>query len=88
MKRIYIVREYTKNIYDHLFRHLFKTVNQDIQSNTGKNLYKIHRDTGVDPCTVTSGVIRNMPLKAEIPEADKWRIPLLRKLLERRRIGV
>ena len=69
----------------HEVQHLFKTVSKDIGSTTGKNLNKIQRDTAADPYKVTGRFIRNLSLKAEIPASDNWRIPLLEKLLERRR---
>ena len=67
-------------------KYLFEIVSNDIQSNTGRNIYKIQRETGINPCKVNSSSLRNIPMKTEIPEQDEWRIPLVDKLLNKRAV--
>ena len=64
---------------------LFNIVRKDIQSNTGKNMNWIQNQTGLNPSKVNARVMRNHKMIEDIPEADVWRIPMLDKLLRKRR---
>ena len=64
---------------------LFNIMRKDIQSNTGKNMNWIQNQTGLNPSKVNARVMRNHKMIEDIPEADVWRIPMLDKLLRKKR---
>ena len=59
-------------------------IEKDLKSPTARNIYNIEREIGLDPLASTPDMIKNRPIRAEIPKNDMWRIPLLDKLLEQR----
>ena len=65
---------------------LVKTALSDVRSTTSKNLLLIQQESGLNPLKVSSSCIRGAMKIAEIPENQSWRLPLLVKLLERRRV--
>ena len=67
-------------------RCLIQISEKDLKSTTAWNIYTIEREIGFDPLVTTPEIIRNYPIRAEIPQSDTWRIPLLDKLLEQKQI--
>ena len=65
---------------------LVKTALSYVRSTTSKNLLLIQQESGLNPLKVSSSCIRGAMKIAEIPEKQSWRLPLLVKLLERRRV--
>ena len=60
---------------------------RDLRSNFGSNLRLIVEKTGLDPWEVNNKSIKEKLSAAEtshIPTEDKWRVPLLRKYLDKR----
>ena len=66
-------------------KNLFEIIGYDPQSNTGRNLYFIRSQTGMDPYSVSPRTVRNYDMRLPISTFEKWRIPLLDKLISRRR---
>ena len=60
-------------------------IEEDKKSATGRNLYIIERETGMDPLSVTPQMVKTCPILAEIPKLDMWRIPLLNSYLEKKK---
>ena len=61
-------------------------VGHDLQSTTGSNLARLKQETGLNPWASTPSMIKNTLTlnEASVPEEDKWRPPLLEKLLLQR----
>ena len=60
---------------------------RDIRTNIGSNLNYIYTETGLDPWMFGGERMREELMQhtiATVPEADGWRLPLLRKLLSDR----
>ena len=58
----------------------------DVSSTTGRILYKIGQETGLNPW-MTSPTLVKMALQQSdtmVPKRDRWRLPLLEKLLLQR----
>ena len=58
---------------------------RDRLSVTGKNLSMLEGEFGLDPWTQTGNIFKSKFKGYIIPDADKWRLPLLKKLLSQRR---
>ena len=58
---------------------------RDRLSVTGKNLAMLEEEFGLDPWTQTGNMFKGNYKGYSIPDADKWRLPLLQKLLIQRR---
>ena len=59
---------------------------RDMGSTTGINLYKIGKETGLNPWVTSSFEVKIALEKSDVmvPEEDSWRLPLLEKLLHQR----
>ena len=58
---------------------------RDRLSVTDKNLAMLEEEFGLDPWTQTGNMFKGNYKGYSIPDADKWRLPLLQKLLIQRR---
>ena len=56
----------------------------EITSIVGKNVYKMKEKFDLDPWRHSSEVFQNKYSYYEVPEVDKWRLPLLNQLLATR----
>ena len=65
-------------------RVLSKLVSKDIRSMTGKNLSFLASEFGLDPWTNSAEKFKKSYVGCLVPEEDKWRLPLLGKLLVQR----
>ena len=63
---------------------LANIVGRDLGSVTGKNLYNIEREFGLDPWRCYPGEIKRAYCYYMVPEMDMWRLPLLVKLLDQK----
>ena len=63
---------------------LASTVGRDLGSVTGKNLYNVECEFGVDPWKCSPEVLKQKYTFYVVPDVDKWRLPLLVKLLEQK----
>ena len=61
-------------------------VAKDMGSTTGRNLFKLSEETGLNPWKASSSMIREALESniARVPDVDFWRLPLLEKLLHQR----
>ena len=61
-------------------------VGRDVQSTTGNNLERLREETGLNPWVATPFMIKKVLTENEatVPEEDKWRLPLLEKLILQR----
>ena len=61
-------------------------VGRDVQSTTGKNIARLPEETGLNPWVATPFMIKKVLTENEatVPEEDKWRLPLLEKLILQR----
>ena len=66
-------------------RLLSRIVTNDLYSATAVNSALIQRDTALDPCSVSSRLIRQQDMRRTVPDEDAWRLPVLSKLLSDRR---
>ena len=66
-------------------RILARVVGRDGNSVTGHNLVQLEREFDMDPWTVPSGRFKADYTGYEVPEQDKWRLPLLEKMLSQRK---
>ena len=66
-------------------RILASLAGRDRLSVTGKNLSMLEAEFGLDPWTNTSNTFKSKFKGYIIPDADKWRLPLLQRLLNQRR---
>jgi hypothetical protein len=66
-------------------RILSHIVSHDIQSTSGRNLANIKVLFNLDPKRDHPAQFKSKDIGYQTPEADKWRLPLLRKLLDQRR---
>jgi hypothetical protein len=59
---------------------------QDKSSNTGSNLAKIEKETGLNPRIATPTQVKHVLLEKEdpVPSRDLWRLPFLSKLIQQR----
>ena len=55
-------------------------------STTGMNLFKLGKETGLNPWVTSSSEVKTSLEKSDVmvPEEDSWRLPLLEKLLHQR----
>ena len=60
-------------------------VSHDVRSTTGKNLYLIREETGLNPFTARPAQVRDRLKIAAVPEQDTWRLGLLESYLSERR---
>ena len=63
---------------------LANIVGRDMGSVTGKNLHNIESEFALDPWQCSPGEIKQNYNYYEVPEMDKWRLPMLVKLLDQR----
>ena len=56
----------------------------DIRSVTGKNVFNMKNEFDLDPWMDSSAMFQKKYKYYEVPEADKWRLPLLTSLLTER----
>ena len=66
-------------------RILASLAGRDRLSVTGKNLAMLEEEFGLDPWTQTGNMFKGNYKGYSIPDADKWRLPLLQKLITQRR---
>ena len=61
-------------------------VGRDVQSTTGKNIARLPEETGLNPWVATPFMIKKLLMENEatVPVEDKWRLPLLEKLILQR----
>ena len=61
-------------------------VGHDVSSTTGGNLYRLGKETGLNPWTASPIMVRMALQQSDtvVPEEDLWRLPLLEKLLLQR----
>ena len=59
---------------------------RDMGSTTGMNLFKLGKETGLNPWVTSSSEVKTSLEKSDVmvPEEDSWRLPLLEKLLVQR----
>ena len=65
---------------------LANIVARDVRSTTGKNLNIITTRTGLDPWQDSDMKVKEKLIRAPVPEAESWRVPLLMQYLEQRSI--
>ena len=65
---------------------LANIVSRDCQSVTARNLQLIQNAAGCSPWDYSKNRIKSQLKKIPVPENDEWRLSLLLKLLEKRRI--
>ena len=65
-------------------RSLFEIIGYNCQSSTGRNLYFIRTETGLDPYRISSRHIKNLDMRQQIPMLEMWRIPTLDRLIKKR----
>ena len=70
--------------FSYEIRSLFEIIGYNCQSNTGRNLYSIQAQTGLDPYRISSRQIRDLEMGQQIPVNEMWRIPTLDRLLKKR----
>ena len=63
---------------------LANIVGRDMGSVTGKNLYNIETEFNLDPWKCSPGEVKRVYSYYSVPEMDKWRLPLLVKLLDQK----
>ena len=63
---------------------LANIVGREMGSVTGKNLFNIENEFGLDPWQCSSLELKKVYSYYMVPEADKWRLPFLVKLLDQR----
>ena len=58
----------------------------DVSSTTGGNLYRLAQETGLNPWIASPDMVRIALQEKDtvVPEEDRWRLPLLEKLLIQR----
>ena len=66
-------------------RLLAKVVGKDMGSVTGQNLAHLREEFQLDPWTQSVGEFKKEYTGYMVPEVDRWRLPLLQRLLEQRR---
>ena len=66
-------------------RILASLAGRDRQSVTGKNLAMLEGEFGLDPWCKSGNIFKSKFKGYIIPDADKWRLPLLQRLLIQRR---
>ena len=54
----------------------------DIRSMTGRNCHNLSQEFHLDPWSSSPGVLKSNYNYYEVPEVDKWRLPLLTSLLD------
>ena len=59
-------------------------VAQDIRSPTGRNCQNLKNEFDFDPWLTSPSTLKSKYCQYEVPEADKWRLPLLSTLLSQR----
>ena len=61
-------------------------VGHDVSSTTGRNLYMLGQETGLNTWTASPIMIRMALQESEtvVPDEERWRLPLLEKLLLQR----
>ena len=61
-------------------------VGRDVQSTTGKHIARLPEETGLNPWVATPFMIKKLLMENEatVPVEDKWRLPLLEKLILQR----
>ena len=57
---------------------------RDLESSTGQNLAGIRRETGINPWSASSMMVKSFYNDSQCEERDLWRINLLRKYLDTR----
>ena len=91
------IRKWTLCQYLGFFRKLLQSSNPEIQlldntvgrdsgSVTAANLRNIEHEFGKDPWVTTATGLSSVYKLYVIPDVDKWRLPLLMKLLDQRRV--
>ena len=66
-------------------RLLADLVGRDAGSVTGQNLLNIEEEFGLDPWVSSSAQLGEKYCQYNVPDEDKWRLPLLVKLLDQKR---
>ena len=59
-------------------------VADDVRSNTGKNCHNMLQEFNLDPWTASPAALRAKHCQYEVPDLDRWRLPLLTNLLNQR----
>ena len=62
-------------------RMLSCIVAQDVRSPTGKNCLNLRNEFNPDPWLSSPSILKSKYSQYEVPETDKWRLPLLTTLL-------
>ena len=68
-----------------MYKLLARVVMGDIRSTSGKNLHNIALETKMEPLVTSKLVIGEALGRSAVPEENKWKLPLLTRLLEERR---
>ena len=65
---------------------MFGVVAGDVNTTTGRNLYTIRQETGLDPLASSLVKIKEnlSNIKVAVPDEDAWRVRYLARLLEAR----
>ena len=66
-------------------RLLANLVGRDAGSVTGQNLLNIEEEFGLDPWVSSSAQLGEKYCQYTVPDEDRWRLPLLVKLLDQKR---
>ena len=66
-------------------RLLADLVGRDAGSVTGQNLLNIEEEFGLDPWVSSSAQLGEKYCLYHVPDEDRWRLPLLVKLLDQKR---
>ena len=59
-------------------------VGRDMGSVTGNNLHNLETEFGVDPWQCSPEQLKQVYKLYEVPDVEKWRLPLLEKLLDQK----
>ena len=65
-------------------RMMSHIVADDVRSNTGKNCLNLLQEFNLDPWTASPAALRDKHSQYEVPDVDRWRLPLLTTLLNQR----
>ena len=56
----------------------------DVRSNTEKNCFNLVQEFNLDPLSSSPFALRAKHSQYEVPDVDRWRLPLLTTLLNKR----
>ena len=56
----------------------------DLRSTTGKNCHNLRNEFQLDPWMTPSSIFKTKYKYYDVPEADRWRLPLLQSLMKDR----